>query len=100
MHITNVTISVFSGFAGVVIGAVITYVLQKRLLDKQLAEQGRIASERLRLDLFDRRYKVFKVTRKFLATILEKASFETRELAEFSLATSDAEFLFGRDIVD
>lgn len=29
--------SLFSGLAGVIVGAVITYVLQHRLLDKQLA---------------------------------------------------------------
>jgi hypothetical protein len=29
--------SLFSGFGGVIVGAVITYVLQHRLLDKQLA---------------------------------------------------------------
>jgi len=28
--------SLFSGFAGVIVGAVITYLLQHRLLDKQL----------------------------------------------------------------
>jgi hypothetical protein len=29
--------SLFSGLAGVLVGAVITYILQHRLLDKQLA---------------------------------------------------------------
>jgi hypothetical protein len=49
--------------------------------------------------LFDRRYKVYDATRKFLATILREAKFTNSELFEFSAGTSDAEFLFGADVV-
>jgi hypothetical protein len=62
--------------------------------------QWRVARNKLRLDLFDRRYKVFEATRKFLALILRNTRFEDSELIEFDLATSDAEFLFKRDVVD
>jgi hypothetical protein len=95
MHIDNI----LSGIMGVVIGAVITYTLQNRLLDKQLAEQRRIASARLRLDLFDRRYKVFDAARNFLAGSFQHG-FLNPGLTSFNLATSDAEFLFGSDVVD
>jgi len=64
------------------------------------ALQWRIADNKLRLDLFDRRYKVYDVTRKFLATILREANFTNSQLFEFYAGTSDAEFLFGADVTE
>jgi hypothetical protein len=63
-------------------------------------QQWRVADNKLRLDLFDRRYKVYDSTRKFLAVILGEATFTLSQLAEFDIGTSDAEFLFGADIVE
>jgi hypothetical protein len=59
-----------------------------------------VALNKLRLDLFDRRYKVYDATRKFLAAILQEAKFTQSELFEFFAGTSDAEFLFGADVVE
>ena len=59
-----------------------------------------VALNKLRLDLFDRRYKVYDATRKFLGTIFREAKFTNSELFEFYAGTSDAEFLFGADVVD
>jgi hypothetical protein len=56
--------------------------------------QWRVAHNKLRLDLFDRRYKVFAATREFLQT----ASSGNAEFGQFSLAIADAEFLFGGDV--
>jgi hypothetical protein len=61
--------------------------------------QWRVARNKLRLDLFDRRYKVFEATRKFLALILQNTTFDNSQFAEFDLAISDADFLFGDDVV-
>ena len=63
-------------------------------------QQWQVARSKLRLDLFDRRYKVFEATRKFLAVILRDARFEDSQLFEFYAGTSDAEFLFGSEVVD
>jgi hypothetical protein len=63
------------------------------------ALQWRVADNKLRLDLFDRRYKVYDATRKFLGTILREAKFTNSELFEFYAGTSDAEFLFRADVV-
>jgi hypothetical protein len=41
------------------------------------ALQWRVADNKLRLDLFDRRYKVYDATRKFLVTIGREAEFRT-----------------------
>jgi len=61
--------------------------------------QWRVARNKLWLDLFDRRYKVFEATRKFLWLIYKNVNYEKSELTAFNLATSDAEFLFGHDVV-
>jgi hypothetical protein len=63
-------------------------------------QQWRVADNKLRLDLFDRRYKVYDATRKFLAVIFREASFTDPQLFEFYAGTSDAEFLFGADVVN
>jgi hypothetical protein len=59
-----------------------------------------VALNKLRLDLFDRRYKVYDATRKFLAVIFKEATFTDSQLFEFYGGTSDAEFLFDTDVVD
>jgi len=64
------------------------------------ALQWQVARNKLRLDLFDRRYKAYDATRKFLAGILRAATFTDSQLFEFNACTSDTEFLFGRDVVD
>ena len=63
-------------------------------------QQWRVAETKLRLDLFDRRYKVYDAARKFLAVIIREAAFTNAELIEFNVGTSDAEFLFRADVVD
>jgi hypothetical protein len=63
-------------------------------------QQWQLERSKLRLDLFDRRYKVFDATRKFLAVIVRDSRFEDSQLFEFEVGTSDAEFLFASDVVD
>jgi hypothetical protein len=63
-------------------------------------QQRQIARNKLRLDLFDRRYRVYDATRKFLSVILRDATFTDSQLFEFYGGTSDTEFLFGSDVVD
>ena len=63
-------------------------------------QQWRVAQNKLRLDLFDRRYKVFDATRKFLAVIMRDATFQDSQLFEFYAGTSDAEFFFKAAVVD
>jgi len=63
-------------------------------------QQWRVADTKLRLDLFDRRYKVYDATKQFLAVIIREARFTHSQLIEFNIGTSDAEFLFRADVVD
>jgi hypothetical protein len=82
---------VFFPLATLVLGFAVAYVAW---------QQWQIARHRLRLDLFDRRYKVYDAARKFLSIILREARFEDSQLFEFYAGTSDAEFLFDSDVVD
>ena len=62
-------------------------------------QQWQVARNKLRLDLFERRYKIYEATRKFLGAIVQKAFFTEIQLHEYNVGTSDAEFLFGIEIV-
>jgi hypothetical protein len=62
--------------------------------------QFKVAHDKLRLELFDKRYKVYDATRRFLSVILHKATFEDSHLFEFYTGTADAEFLFDTEIRD
>jgi hypothetical protein len=81
---------VFFSLVTLVIGCAVAYVAW---------QQWQVARHRLRLDLFDRRYKVYDATRKFLSIILREARFEDSQLFEFYAGTSDAEFLFDSHVV-
>ena len=63
-------------------------------------QQWQVARNKLRLDLFDRRYKVFEATRLFLSVILSEATFSDAQLLEFYRGTSDTAFLFDQQVVD
>ena len=57
-----------------------------------------INKDKLRLDLFDRRYKVFDACRNFFLSCGEKGSVVRDKFFKFTLNTSDAQFLFGKEI--
>ena len=62
-------------------------------------QQWLLARHRFRLDLFDRRYRIFEATRKFLSAVMSKADFDDAQFFEFAVAVLDAEFLFDKDVV-
>jgi hypothetical protein len=59
---------------------------------------SRIQSNKLRLDLFDRRYKVFQALRDLLTVFISNTNFTIKEINQFINNSSDTEFLFGEDI--
>jgi hypothetical protein len=61
-------------------------------------QQWVLARHKFRLDLFDRRYKVYDATVKFVATIYAHANFTDEDLHEFNLGTMDAVFLYPKPI--
>jgi hypothetical protein len=55
--------------------------------------QWRLAQNKLKLDLFDRRYRVYEAARSFLASIMTSGKAGDDKLFEFNLATRDAKWL-------
>lgn len=62
-------------------------------------QQKHVAAQKLKLDLFDRRYRVFDATRKMLEIIVINRQVKPPEILEFRIATSDSQFLFGNDVI-
>ncbi|MFA5744641.1 MAG: hypothetical protein WC887_00240 [Candidatus Paceibacterota bacterium] len=57
-----------------------------------------INKDKLRLDLFDRRYKVFEGFRSFFTSFSLLADIKSDELSKLIWDTADAEFLFGKEV--
>jgi hypothetical protein len=62
--------------------------------------QWRVARSKLRLDLFDRRYKIYEATSKFVDSINNDPEHVGSYLNDFNAGTSNADFLFNADIVN
>jgi hypothetical protein len=84
-------IPIFGPIATVIVGLLVAYIAW---------QQWKISQAKLRLDLFDRRYKVYDATRTFIGVALRKTNFDDSDLFEFYRATSDAGFLFKADVVN
>ena len=63
-------------------------------------QQWLLARHKFRLDLFEKRYKVYEATAQFLAVIMAHANFQDDDLRVFSIGTRDAIFLFPKRITD
>ncbi len=63
-------------------------------------QQYLTSKSKLKLDLFEKRYKVYEATRTFLNTILSRQKYTQEDLNVFFVATSDCEMLFGRNTSD
>lgn len=61
-------------------------------------EQADIAREKLRHDLYERRYRVFDATRKLLCEVAVHRSPSDDDLRAFIIGTGDAVFLFNDDL--
>ncbi len=62
--------------------------------------QWRVARNKLRLDLFDRRYKVYEATVRFVRVSVQDFAHLDQHLSAFNDETSNAEFLFDTDVVN
>jgi hypothetical protein len=62
--------------------------------------QWRVARNKLRLDLFDRRYKVYEATVRFVRVSVQDFTHIDQHLSAFNDETSNAEFLFDTDAVN
>lgn len=61
--------------------------------------QYSISKEKFKLDLFEKRFLVFKATRNFLSIILREAKISLDDIYEYRANTSEATFFFEKDII-
>lgn len=59
-----------------------------------------LARERFKLDLFEKRFAVYKATQKFLVTIMENSNIGWDDPVIFLRETQDAVSRFGQEIVN
>lgn len=90
MDIVKDLVPVLSPIATLAVSAGVAYVAWK---------QWRVARNRFRLDLFDRRYKVYEAAREFLRAIQSEPQFQHQQLFAFDAGTADALFFFKADVV-
>jgi len=62
--------------------------------------QWRTAQNRLKLDLFDRRFVVYETVLNLLISIMNNEQLKQGELSKFSLGTRQAKWLFNDEIAD
>lgn len=61
-------------------------------------QQHKLAKEKFKLDMFEKRFAVYKEVQEFLTVILQDGTFKLDQLYEFRRKTQDSTFLFGIDI--
>lgn len=62
--------------------------------------QWRLAQNKLKLDLFDRRFKVYEAARDLLASIMTRGKADDDELLKYMIATREAKWLLGAEIAE
>lgn len=73
----------------IVIAAFVAYIAWKQYLTAKL---------KLTLDLFDRRYKVWRALEDFLLVLIRRADVSDDDFRRFVMDTGDAAFLFPEDV--
>jgi hypothetical protein len=71
-----------------VLGALIAY------------RQWRLAQNKLKLDLFDRRFQVYEASRNLLGSIMTSGKAKDDEVFKFMVATREAKWLLSRDVAE
>jgi hypothetical protein len=61
-------------------------------------QQWRTNTQKLKLDLFDRRYRIFEEVGRLLGIVFPSGSVELSDIEAFSTRTVGAKFLFGAEI--
>jgi len=82
-------LSVLSASSGVLIAAAVAYIAYR---------QYSLAREKFKLDMFEKRFAVYKATQRFLTLIFRDGKVDMDKLFEFRRDTQDATFLFGEEI--
>ena len=62
--------------------------------------QWRLAQNKLKLDLFDRRFSVYEAARTFLASIMTSGKAKDEEVFKFMVATREAKWLLNASVAE
>jgi hypothetical protein len=89
MRIDLSVLTAILGFLTLINVGIATYVV---------CQQFRLAKEKLKLDLFEKRFAVYKGVQIFLSKILQAGRVELEMVNDFRAATQVATFLFGEEI--
>ncbi len=79
------------GIIGVVIAAIVAYIAW---------QQHKTNRDKLRLDLYDRRFKVFDRVKIFVTDVFLEQRVSEEQLGQYRGATAEATFLFKDDILE
>ena len=82
-------IGIFQGLLTPIIGLIVVYVAYQQHLTNR---------NRLRLDLYDRRFKLYNEIQSFLASIAQRGDVSDHDLMDCLRNTKEAIFLFKEDI--
>ena len=83
--------ALLSPVATLVVGIAVAFIALRQWL---------LARYKLRLDLFEKRYKVYEASAQFLSIILSHANFNDDDLRAFNIGTRDVVFLFPKHLKD
>jgi hypothetical protein len=81
---------IFWKFATVIVAIVGAYIA---------AQQFWLASEKLKLDLFEKRFAVFAAARHFLSRVAQFAGVRMDDFGQYRTAVAEASFLFEEEVV-
>jgi hypothetical protein len=94
-HWLFVTLEVLKGLGVVILGAIGAYIAY---------QQYKLAENKLKLDLFDKRYAVYEAIRKVLSSLVTLGAGNSLRgdilMREFDIGTADASFLLDQKITD
>lgn len=80
----------FATITAALVAAAVTYLIQKR--------QWKTSQDKLKLDLFDKRFSVYRIVRGLESELLQHANFNADTRHALFEASEQARFLFGEEI--
>ena len=89
MDTVKVIAEIISAFGTLIVGVIVAYIAY---------QQHKTNRNKLRLDLYDKRFSVYKGLNTLLFHVLRDANVSIEALAEFKSKTHEATFLFDGDI--
>lgn len=87
-----------SGTIQILIAIIVAYIAYQNY--KINSDNSKLRIDKLRFDLFEKRYAVYRTIQEFIATIIREGCINNRLLGDFNRETSYGEFLFGSEITD